>query len=68
MAMTLRTDDSDDQALERVAARRQVSKHTAALLAIRAMDARDARMGEVGNAGDRMLADWGPVFEELAKT
>jgi predicted transcriptional regulator len=65
--MTLRTDDDDDRALERVAARRNVSKHAAALMAIRAMDARDARMAFVDETADRMLEDWGPVFKALAE-
>lgn len=68
MAMTLRTDDADDQALARLAARDGVSKHEAALRAIRAADSRDRRRAVMNEIGDQMLTDWQPVFDVLAQT
>jgi hypothetical protein len=68
MAMTLRTDTEDEQALTRAAQRRGISKHQVVLVAIRALDARDARADRISSIADRMLEDWGPVFDALAKT
>jgi hypothetical protein len=68
MAMTLRTSDEDDAALERLSQRYGVSKHQAALLAIRSADQRTSRTAWVADVADEMLQEWGPVFDALANS
>lgn len=67
MAMTLRPDEATNAALERLAAHYGVSKQQAAQRAILDRDRQLSGLREVGQLADEALAEWGPVFDELAK-
>lgn len=68
MAMTLRVEGPDDEALNGLATRFGVSKHQAALLAIRATHARVSKQDVVEEAAGRMTSEWQPVLDRLSST
>lgn len=68
MAMTLRLEEQDDLTLTELAARYGVSKHQAVLLALRATGKRELRAVEMDAIADRVIRDWAPVLEALART
>lgn len=63
--MTLRTDPATEDALERLAARDGVSKHEAALRAIKAQASDLDHRDDVDAATTKVLDRWGDVLDRL---
>ena len=67
MAMTLRTDEELDRALEELASSQGISKQEAARRAILDMHSRLDLRERLDTIADEMLERWGDVLDRLGK-
>ena len=65
MAMTLRTDDELDQALEALAKAEGLSRQEVVRRAVLERYARAGHRRLVDESADRMIAEWGDVLDRL---
>lgn len=66
MAMTLRPDPGDEDAIMRLATRWGISKHQAVLRAVHAADDGTSYFDRVDRAADVAEQRWGAVLDRLA--